>query len=167
MEEGSEARFLEDVSATNFVVRSVTEDDSDISNDQWDGGCLWNAVSISLRLGSIDRRSFPKIYALPGATLLLSPTFCTSCAYTNYADIFMKHPCVHSSPLSMFECQGNFHADGFVSFSGCDSVDGGESPPGRGGTVFNADTGSIVFQGGVQMEDTFLTVSMSLDVIGA
>lgn len=44
---------------------------------------------------------------------------------------------------------------------------GGESDPGRGGTVFNAETGYILFEGGVQMEESFLTVKPLLHVVGA
>lgn len=49
--------------------------------------------------------------------------------------------------------------EGHVSFDQCDTEGGGESPPGRGGNVFNGDTGFILFEGGVTMQETYLTVS--------
>lgn len=54
--------------------------------------------------------------------------------------------------------QGYFRVDGYAEFLRCDNTGGGESPPGRGGAIFNGETGSILFRGGVRIEETYLTV---------
>lgn len=46
VDEDSTARFLGDLEVYDFAVRSVPEEDSDFSNDIWDGGCVWNDVSV-------------------------------------------------------------------------------------------------------------------------
>lgn len=56
-------------------------------------------------------------------------------------------------------CQGNFRVDGVTTFQSCDNIGGGESSPGKGGAVFNGNTGSILFAGGVNILDTSLTVT--------
>lgn len=48
---------------------------------------------------------------------------------------------------------------GYATFSYCDNSGGGESAPGRGGVLFNAATGTVAFEGGVEMEETTLSVS--------
>ena len=42
--EGSAARFMEHLDVYGYGTRSVTDRDSDFTNDAWDGGCLWNNV---------------------------------------------------------------------------------------------------------------------------
>lgn len=62
------------------------------------------------------------------------------------------------TPLPLLETQGYFRVGGYAEFHSCDNQGGGESPPGRGGAIFNAANGSILFEGGVLIEDTFITV---------
>lgn len=45
-----------------------------------------------------------------------------------------------------------------MSFERCDNIGGGENSPGKGGAVYNGDTGSILFAAGVLMREIYVTV---------
>lgn len=79
------------------------------------------------------------------------------------ATISSSYPIHHllymaSSPV-VEHLQGYFRVDGYAEFHSCDNVGGGENSPGRGGAIFNAANGSILFEGGVLIEDTAVTVT--------
>ncbi|CAM9617593.1 unnamed protein product [Ascophyllum nodosum] len=40
--EGSAARFMNNLYVADYGTTSVTDSDSDFTNDMWNGGCLWN-----------------------------------------------------------------------------------------------------------------------------
>lgn len=44
VDQDSTARFLGDLVVWNYEVTSVTEEGSDFSQDEWEGGCVWNNV---------------------------------------------------------------------------------------------------------------------------
>lgn len=52
---------------------------------------------------------------------------------------------------------GCFQVDGETTFTGCAIVGAGESPPGSGGAVFVDETGSVLFNQGVAISETFIT----------
>ncbi|CAN0180140.1 unnamed protein product [Ectocarpus fasciculatus] len=52
---------------------------------------------------------------------------------------------------------GYFRVDGDATFTSCAIIGAGESPPGSGGAVFVGETGSVLFNQGVAISDTFIT----------
>ncbi|CAN0095466.1 unnamed protein product [Ectocarpus fasciculatus] len=52
---------------------------------------------------------------------------------------------------------GYFRVDGDATFTSCAIIGAGESPPGSGGAVFVDETGSVLFNQGVAISDTFIT----------
>ncbi|CBJ33083.1 hypothetical protein Esi_0417_0002 [Ectocarpus siliculosus] len=52
---------------------------------------------------------------------------------------------------------GFFRVDGEATFTSCAIIGTGESPPGSGGAVFVDATGSVLFNQGVAISDTFIT----------
>ncbi|CAN0104480.1 unnamed protein product [Ectocarpus fasciculatus] len=52
---------------------------------------------------------------------------------------------------------GSFIVDGEATFTGCDITGEGESPPGPGGAIYVGPTGSVSFNQGVTITDTYIT----------
>lgn len=52
MAEGGYARFLSDAKMVDITLLSVTDEGSDVSPDTWFGGCIYNQVWGSRRVGS-------------------------------------------------------------------------------------------------------------------
>ncbi|CAM9303396.1 unnamed protein product [Ectocarpus sp. 13 AM-2016] len=52
---------------------------------------------------------------------------------------------------------GYFRVDGEATFTGCDIIGAGESPPGPGGAVYVGETGSVLFNEGVTITETSIT----------
>ncbi|CAN0136414.1 unnamed protein product, partial [Scytosiphon promiscuus] len=52
---------------------------------------------------------------------------------------------------------GYFRVDGTARFERCDITGAGESPPGPGGAVYVGETGSVLFNGGVDISETSIS----------
>ena len=62
--------------------------------------------------------------------------------------------------IPRMDVQGSFIVNGVTTFEACFIIGGSESSPGKGGAIFNEVNGYIAFDGGVNIKDTFLTVSI-------
>ena len=58
----------------------------------------------------------------------------------------------------LFLAQGYFRVNGHATFTACDNDKIHDSVPGLGGAIYNGATGSILFKGGVTMQDMFINV---------
>lgn len=63
----------------------------------------------------------------------------------------------HQNDAGVIYNQGYFRVHGFADFERCENSGGGEGSPGKGGCVFNGIMGSILFEGGVSMNDVSIT----------
>lgn len=63
----------------------------------------------------------------------------------------------HQNDAGVVYNQGYFRVHGFSEFERCENSGGGEGSPGKGGCVFNGDQGSMLFEGGVSMNDVSIT----------
>ncbi|CAM9653222.1 unnamed protein product [Pylaiella littoralis] len=52
---------------------------------------------------------------------------------------------------------GYFRVDGAATFTGCEIVGAGESPPGPGGAIYVGEKGSVLFNDGVTITETSIT----------
>ena len=56
--------------------------------------------------------------------------------------------------------QGYFRVNGHATFTDCDNDNILDSCPGLGGAIYNGPDGSILFKGGVTVQDMFINVSV-------
>lgn len=59
--------------------------------------------------------------------------------------------------LPAVSTQGYLNVDGHATLERCDNIGGGETFPGDGGAIYNGNAGTIVFGGGVTIEDIDVT----------
>ena len=58
----------------------------------------------------------------------------------------------------LFRAQGYFRVNGHATFTACDIQKISDGVPGLGGAIYNGASGSIMFEGGVTMQDMFINV---------